>query len=206
MVRIVKSAAVRKQEIIEAAWHLFLTKGYDNTTMQEVMEKVQVAKGTIYYYFKSKEILLEEVISSIVEEDLQHLKKVAQQAQGNGLEKLINLVINSKDNNRMELLEHLHKPANAGMHIRLIAQLITFQAPLYAEVIQQGCEEGVFDTQCPLECAEFIMAATQFLTDMGIYPWSQDQLQRRVMALPGLIETQLKAPAGSFSFLLEVLE
>jgi hypothetical protein len=43
----------------------------------------------------------------------------------------------------------------------------------------------------------------QFLTDLGFYPWSQAQLARRMKAFPSLIEAQLSAPKGSFSFLTE---
>ncbi|MGB3212916.1 MAG: TetR/AcrR family transcriptional regulator [Desulforhopalus sp.] len=203
MVRIVKSAPERKEEIIKAGCELFLSKGYENTTMQDVMAKVQIAKGTIYHYFKSKEELLAAVISFIVNKDIERQKHLAAQVSGNALEKMHRLVMNGRNNDEAEILNNLHHPANAGMHIRLIAELITRLAPLYAEVIKQGCDEGFFTTQSPLECAEFLLAASQFLTDIGVYPWTQEQLQRRTTALPGLIEAQLEAPRGSFAFLLE---
>jgi hypothetical protein len=76
------------------------------------------------------------------------------------------------------------------------------QAPLYAELIRQGCEEGLFQTEHPLECAEFILAGIQFLTDMGIHPWKQEDLIRRLLAFPPMIEALLNAPQGSFQFLL----
>jgi hypothetical protein len=76
-------------------------------------------------------------------------------------------------------------------------------APLYASVIQQGCEEGIFQTEYPLECAEFLLSGVQFLTDIGMHPWSEADLIRRVIAFPTIVETQLQAPRGSFSFLAE---
>lgn len=75
------------------------------------------------------------------------------------------------------------------------------QAPLYAEIIQQGCDEEIFKTEVPLECAEFILSAIQFLTDMGIYPWTEKDLKRRIQAFSALIEQILQAPPGSFQFL-----
>ena len=105
--------------------------------------------------------------------------------------------------NNAEILEHLHHPGNLGMHIRQLAVALMRQAPLYADLIQQGCEEGLFQTEHPLECAEFILSAMQFLTDMGIHPWAQEDLIRRAMAFPSMIEALLKAPQGSFQFLLE---
>lgn len=103
------------------------------------------------------------------------------------------------------MLDHLHQPGNAGMHIRLLAKMISRQAPIFAQLIRQGCTEGIFTTASPLESAEFILAAIQFLTDMGIYPWTPEQLARRTRAMPALVEAQLSAREGSFQFLLEVL-
>ena len=92
------------------------------------------------------------------------------------------------------------------MHIRILARIISVQAPLYAELIAQGCEEGVFVTDNPLECAEFILSAIQFLTDIGISPWTEEELQRRVAAIPRLLEALLQAPTGSFDFLRDILD
>jgi hypothetical protein len=68
------------------------------------------------------------------------------------------------------------------------------------------CDEGVFKTRAPLECAEFMLSAIQFLTDMGIYPWTEEDLKRRIQAFPTLIEQLLQAPSGSFQFLKCKLE
>jgi AcrR family transcriptional regulator len=203
MVRIVKKPAVRRVEIMKAAIRLFQTKGYEQTTMQDVMEYLGIAKGTIYHYFKSKEELLEAVIENIVDESVEQMQAAIKAMKGNALEKtllLIGLGRVAVDNNG--LLEHLHQPGNMGMHTRLLASALCKQAPLYAELIRQGCEEGIFQTDNPLECAEFILSAIQFLTDRGIYPWAQEELIRRAQAFPGIIEALLKAPPGSFQFML----
>jgi AcrR family transcriptional regulator len=202
MVRIVKKADVRKAEIIQAARSLFQTKDFDNTTMQDVMEVLGIAKGTIYHYFKSKEELLEAVIVDMGDESIERMQAVIQDAQGNALEKfkyLIQAGNISAENDA--ILEHLHSSGNRDMHVRLLADALLKQAPLYAKLIQQGIDEGIFQTDAPLECAEFILSAIQFMTDEGIYPWSQEDLLRRVQAIPSLIEAQLQAPAGSFQFI-----
>ena len=105
-----------------------------------------------------------------------------------------------------DILDHLHQPGNDAMHTRLLAAALIKQAPLYAELIQQGCNEGIFKTEAPLECAEFILSAIQFLTDMGIYPWTQEDLNRRIQAFPKLIAQQLQAPPESFQFLIEQMK
>jgi len=204
MVRIVKKAEERRAEILKIARHLFQTKEYDKTTMQDVMDHLGIAKGTIYHYFKSKEELLEAVIENIVDENIEQMQLAISEMKGNALEKIRILIRtgNIAENNN-EVLDHLHQPGNTGMHTRLLAAALIKQAPLYGELIRQGCEEGIFHTSAPLECAEFILSAIQFLTDSGIYPWTQDDLIRRARAFPSLIEAQLKAAPGSFQFMLD---
>ncbi|NMC11320.1 MAG: TetR/AcrR family transcriptional regulator [Chloroflexi bacterium] len=204
MARIVKKPEERRREIIESARRLFQTKEYDNTTMQDVIDELKIAKGTIYYYFKSKEELLEAVVETMVDEDIASKRLLLKGISGNALDKFRLLQkMNSLSEENKEILEHLHQPGNIGMHTRLLAVTITKEAPLYADIIHQGCEEGLFETNSPLEAAEFLLSGIQFLTDLGIYSWKKEDLMRRVQSFPSLIEALLKAPQDSFRFLIE---
>ena len=206
MVRIVKNPEERRSEIIEVACDIFLKKGYEQTTMQEIIDGVGIAKGTIYHHFPSKDQLLDGVLDWLVAGYMTELEEALEDLQGNSLERMQQLIIAGADHgSKEEMIDHLHQPANSGMHIRLLAKLVSRQAPLYAKLIEEGCQEGLFKTAHPLECAEFLFSAVQFLTDMGIYHWSPGDLQRRIAAFPELIERQLGAPRGSFNFLLELI-
>ena len=63
--RVVKEAAVRKNEILDAAEELFVTKGFDKTSTNDILERVGIARGTLYYHFKSKEEILNAMIERI---------------------------------------------------------------------------------------------------------------------------------------------
>ena len=91
---------------------------------------------------------------------------------GNALEKLRVLIKGSNIAEVNEdILESLHKPGNEALHTRLLAVTILKHAPLYATLIEQGCNEGIFQTEAPLVRAEFMLAGIQFLIDRGIYAW-----------------------------------
>jgi AcrR family transcriptional regulator len=205
MVRTVKDPETRKAEIITAARRLFATRAYENTTMQDVIEELGIAKGTIYYYFKSKEELLDAVIDQMGDEAVARMQYALDNATGNALEVFQQLIAagNIADENP-EIMEQLHNPRNAGMHAAMMAVAVKRSAPLYAQVVEQGCREDLFHAANPLETSEFILTSIQFLMDTGIYQWSQEDLMRRAMALPGFIETLLGAKAGSFQFLLQM--
>lgn len=204
MKRTVKEFGQRRTDIVKAARNLFQTKEYSKTTMQDIIDTLGIAKGTIYHYFKSKEAILEAVIEDIVEENIKHMRNLIKEFQGDALQtiKLLvkesNLSIENKN-----ILDHLHRSCNDTMHNRLLAAALIKQAPLYAELIKKGCSEGIFKTEAPLECAEFILSAIQFLTDVGIYPWHQNDLQRRIQAFPRIIEQLLQAPRDSFQFIAD---
>lgn len=204
--REVKKPEVRKKEIVKAARQFFLARSYEKTSMQELVESLGIAKGTAYHYFKSKEDLFEAVIMDLVEEDHARKRQLIKKMKGNALDKIRQVLELEPIAARNEaIVNTLHHPNNAGMHARLLAATLMKEAAVYSELIDQGCKEGVFHTDTPLECAEFLLAAIQFLTDEGIYPWSSEDILRRVKTFPSLIETLLKAPKGSFKFMLKRL-
>lgn len=203
MVRTVKKPEERRQEIVATARELFQKKDYESTTMRDIMDALGIAKGTIYHYFKSKEELLEAVVKDSVDDYITGMEKVLNETEGSGLDKMRTLIISGNVEEQYEdIIEHLHRPGNVSMHTRQLAVTVSKMAPLYEVAIRQGCEEGIFQTEHPLECAEFLLAGIQFLTDTGFHSWSQEELTRRAMAIPALIEAQLNAPQGSFDFLL----
>lgn len=202
MIRTVKKPEERKMDIVKAARTLFQSNGYNQTSMQDVIDTLGIAKGTVYYYFASKEDLLEAVVDDIIDESVERMQKMIDESSGNALEILRLLVSagNMTDDNDRVLLE-MHCRSNYEMHGRLLATAILKQAPFYARLFEQGCKEGIFQTDTPLETAEFILTAVQYLTDLGIYPWTEETLSRRSKAVPAMMERLLMAPPGSFQFL-----
>jgi len=194
MGRIVKDPKQRRKEILDASRQLFLTKGYESTTLQDVMTTLNIAKGTTYHYFKSKGDLLEAVVQEMAEEFVTQVKDSIAHVKGPVLQRFQVLMESSRAKGSLaESIDSLHRPDNIGLHTRLLAVTVLKLAPLYAEIIEQGCREKIFNTEHPLECAEFILAGFQFLTDSGCYPWTKQETDRRSNAMPQLIAALLRA-------------
>jgi AcrR family transcriptional regulator len=70
MVRISKEHDERLTEFLDTARQLFFEKGYEKTSVNDIIEKVGVAKGTFYHYFKSKEDLLDQLVNQFIEKSL----------------------------------------------------------------------------------------------------------------------------------------
>lgn len=59
----IKNSAELRQKIIDVAWELFYENGYENTTVNDIIQKAGTSKGGFYYYFKAKEDLLNSLYS-----------------------------------------------------------------------------------------------------------------------------------------------
>lgn len=75
--RIVKNAEERKMEILDTAEHLFETQGFDNTSTNDILNEIGIARGTLYYHFKSKEEILDAIISRLTRQLLEKAKSLS---------------------------------------------------------------------------------------------------------------------------------
>ncbi|MFS0557830.1 TetR/AcrR family transcriptional regulator [Brevibacillus sp. 179-C9.3 HS] len=203
MKRIVKDPTTRRAEIVEAAGELFRSQGYVHTTVDAIIQKVGVAKGTFYYYFKSKEEILEAFVQSMVDTLCEQYKKIADDPSLGVMDK-VRLMLRSQSHvidKQNEWMESLHRLENRELHERLNIAIILKIAPVLAQVIEQGNKESVFHVENALETVQFLLAGSQFLLESDIFHWDQDEQLKRLQSMQVIIERSLGAPPGSFSFL-----
>lgn len=198
--RIVKPPEERRREIIATATRLFLAEGYENTSMNDVMKALDVAKGTIYHYFTSKDELLEAVVDQLAGDYAERRGELVNNTPGNAREK-IRVLFSRDEGAHDETKTHLHKPGNVKLHTWLLGALVEKLAPILGSLIRQGCQEGLFHTAHPHEVAELLLAGVQALTDEGFYRWEKEVIARREKAFPQIIESMVSAEPGSLGFL-----
>src|SRR5690349_9269016 len=88
MARTVKAPTARRNEILDAAQRLIYTKGYEQMTIQDILNNLQISKGAFYHYFDSKQALLEAIIERMQQEVEQIVQPIVQDPQLPALEKL----------------------------------------------------------------------------------------------------------------------
>ena len=146
--------------ILDVATHLFVEKGYDATSLQDIINETNLSKGAIYHHFSSKEEIFEAIFHRIGEENTSALAKVRDDKSLNGLEKLRAIFKAALFNSNQSLMLTvtpclLDNPRFLAMQI---AQLYQIVAPKFIQpILHQGIDDGSIQAANPHELAEAIM-------------------------------------------------
>lgn len=150
MTRISKPADERKNEIIERSIDLFIKSGIDQTSVSQIINEVGIAKGTFYYYFDSKERLVEECMISIAKfytgevfSDL--CEKCGADVK---IQKVLDNMVNM-DKQGEKIIEYIHKPENLKLHTLISREITKVSYERLLPVVIEGMEDGVFGIEYP---------------------------------------------------------
>ncbi len=211
MVRIVKEPDVRRNEILDAAQRFFYQKGYEQTSVQDIITEIGIAKGTFYHYFSSKLDLLDATIERMVEQTLQSLEPLVADDQLSALEKFERFfsdITDWKIENKtflLDLMNILYKDENAILRHKARTASVEKTVPLLAQIIKQGMAEGAFAIEYPADMAEIVFYIGQSLSDtlskIILNEAHNDDtlaiIERKMIVYHYAIERVLNAPAGS---------
>lgn len=220
MVRIVKEHEERRNEILDAAQALFYSQGYDQTSIQDIINAVGIAKGTFYHYFGSKNALLNELIERMLHESIHLIKPIVDDAELDALEKLnsffrdILVWKTEKKNLLLGILRAFYSDENVILRHKLAQAWSKDFAPLLGRIIRQGVAEGLFHTDYPDNVGPIILVITQWLSETsakvllqaGEHAGQLPLIERQAAAVQQATERVLGAPPGSLQMIdLEML-
>lgn len=197
--RIVKEAEERRNEILDAADELFGLKGFDGASTNDILDKVGIARGTLYHHFKSKEDILDALIERYNVRLLGAAQDIAADKSIPVVERIIRVVmaLNISGGSSKEIMEHIHKPQNALMHQKIQKVIINGVTPILAEIIREGIQVGMFHTPFPYECMEMIVIYANTVLDDDVVELTDEERMLRMQAFVFNIERLLGAEEGS---------
>ncbi|MEK3750972.1 TetR/AcrR family transcriptional regulator [Paenibacillus sp. FSL E2-8871] len=199
--RVIKKAEERKNEILDAADELFGQKGFDGTSTNDILEKVGIARGTLYYHFKSKEDIMDALIERYTVLILEAAKENAADKSIPVNERIIRVVmsLNISGGNGKEIIDHINKPQNALMHQKIEKIIINGVTPILTGIICEGIEQGLFSTPFPYECMEMIVTYANIVFDDDMVTMAnEEESASRIQAFVFNAERLLGAESGSF--------
>lgn len=196
--RIVKEAAIRRNEILDAAEHLFVTKGFDKTSTNDILDQVGIARGTLYYHFRSKEDILNAMIERITDTLVERAGKIVSRKDMPVLQRLTEmmLALNLDSDLGHEIMEQVHKPQNALMHQKMQEYLLAGIIPLITGLVEEGIAQGICQTDYPAEAAEMLLIYSNTMFD-DLVEHSEEERQRKIAAFIYHMERLLGMPRDS---------
>lgn len=196
--RVVKEAEERKNEILDIAEKLFCTKGFDNTSTNDILNEIGIARGTLYYHFKSKEDILDAMIGRLSSQITGKAATIALDESLPVLERLTNTVLSLSVDNDLGhmIMEQVHRPQNALMHQKMQGILLSKVNPLISKIIVDGIEQGIFNSDYPEEAVEMIMMYSYTAFD-ELTNYSKEERERKVLGFIYNTERMLGVKTGS---------
>ena len=190
-----KYPEVTVEKILEVSQRLFLEKGYDNTTIKDIVNELGgLTKGAIYHHFKSKEEIIDALGEKLFFEN-NPFSIVQNQKHLNGLQKMREVIkLNHIDVDRAELRKQsiplLKNP-------RLLAELADTNrkliAPHWLQLIQEGIEDGSIQTEYAKELSELLPLLTNFWLIPSVYPATSEELISKFAFIKYLLDS-MKLP------------
>ena len=185
-----KHPEVTEERILDVAQQLFLEKGYENTTIQDIVDGLGgLTKGAVYHHFKSKEEILDKVSDRMFFQN-NPFEAVKQRGDLNGLEKLREAVrLNQADASRTNLtLQSLPLNINPRLLVEMIASNRRVLTPYFLELLEEGNRDGSMHTNYPREIAELLPLLTSLWLLPSVYPASREQMKRKFLFLGEMLE------------------
>ena len=195
-----KKGEKRKQELLKIAYGLFLSRGYEDTSVDEIIEAAQIAKGTYYYYFPSKEQMLEEVIGMMIESETE----TARQILGSDIpvpQKIVGIITSIKPaETEQPISDALLRPENVLMHDKIRKKLIAVLVPLLSEAVKEGAEEGIFSCDNIPERVRMLLILSNDLFNEHTFS------ARELSVFIDLTEKLLGAEKGTMRFICDLID
>ena len=167
-----------RNKILEVSKDLFLEKGFDNTSIQDIIDGLGgLTKGVIYHHFESKYEILESIISENNQEILNY------NWRGNtGLEKIQNSLMDSFSNFKQQRLVYsvsimLRSPRLLGeQYLSLFSDFLTE----IRERVYEGVKDESIKTEYPEELADLIVLTLNIWIGFQISVFSVEELKRKM--------------------------
>lgn len=185
----------RKQELLKIAYNMFLMKGYDNTSIDDIINEAKIAKGTYYYYFESKEETLEELINMMINDEVTSAKEILKMPISIP-EKLVRIITSLRPKkNEQEIQNTLNKKDNIVMHEKINNRIIEEAVPLLEQVVMEGIENKIFNCTHIKERLKMLLIMSNELFD------NDEPNMNQVEVFIDTAEKMLGAKEGTLEFI-----
>ncbi|MGA2282761.1 MAG: TetR/AcrR family transcriptional regulator [Candidatus Dormibacteria bacterium] len=203
----VEARAVRREAFVDVALRLIQLKGYEQMSVQDVLDELDASRGAFYYYFDSKLALLEAAVDRVVEVALAAVAPVAADPTLRAVEKLGRLFTGiagwkaERKELMLALIEVWCSDDNAIVREKLRRSTLLSLVPLLARIIEQGRAEGVMSADSSEGAGRAVVSLMLGAQDLALELF----LARQANAIPfEVVETGIAAYTDALERILGV--
>lgn len=195
----------KRKELLATAESIFLQKGYEQASIDDILKASGISKGAFYHYFKSKEEVLVASIENLLDEAVAFLQPIVDDPNLGAMDKFVKFM-EQKTAFQTEKLEYaalLGKLMQSDVfQQKYVLTMSQKMVPLFAKIIQQGVDEGVFQVSYPYETADILIRVIVGVPNSYAYDeyMSDDEKRRRyLLSLREVIAGALGIEKNAFS-------
>ena len=194
------------ERILDTLQELLKNHNLQSIAVSEIAERAGIGKGSIYYYFPSKDAILEALVERSYEKPLQTAKALAGRTEISPFIRMA-MIFEACRNSSSEFIKSENNK-NSGtqeksfLHQKYINHIITELKPVLAEIIRQGIKAGQICFSDPDALAEIVLIVLTVKMDNTLVPSSKEDIENTISALVSLLEKGTDNPPGSLNFLI----
>lgn len=177
------------EKILEVAKRLFLEKGYDQTTIQDIVDELGgLTKGAIYHHFKSKEDIMNALGDKMFLNNNPFID-VERCNDLNGLQKLQKaMLLNQEDSDRSTLSRKaIPLLNNPRILVGMMESQRKYLTPAFEKLINEGIEDGSIKTQYAKELSELLPILELWLMP-SVFPATEEEIHHKVLFIKELFD------------------
>ncbi len=198
----------KKIDIMMSTLQLFTEKGYEDTSMSDIMKATQLSKGAIYHYFDSKEDILNSILNFIITTEIQLIEPLLNDDKISKLNKLVSLIYadnSGKTTESQEVFNEVVKRPKSLFEYKVKEVSKTRFIPILTSVINEGINNGEFSTKYAEETAQVLYTAGETIGDFILNGVHGDLLKPKVEGFAHVMSLNLGLDQKNSEFLLETL-
>ena len=190
----------RKQELLKIAYDMFLSRGYENTSVDEIIAEARIAKGTYYYSFPSKEKMLEDVIEMMIDNEVETARQITK-ADIPVPQKIVAVITSIRPaETEQPIQDALMQPENVLIHDKIRKKLIEVVVPLLSEVVEEGVKKGIFACDnIPVRVRMLLVISNDTFNERTF-------TEKDIAVFIDMTEKLLGADKGTMSFIYDLID
>lgn len=195
----------KSEKILDALQQLLEEKSIQHISVSDIAAKAGIGKGSIYYYFSSKDAIVDALIKRSYEKPLQTAKTLASQTNVSSFTRMA-MLFQACQSSSSIFLRQKHKATTSAqdlafLHQKYLNYVISELKPALTDIISQGIACGEIHFDYPAALSEIVLIVLAVKLDNSLIPCSADETADTLKGLINLLEKGTGVPSGSLDYL-----